>query len=295
MRKHPEKTITQASEAGVPTGVSSTPQPQYRNQQLSQTHLFVQYQGLRAAGLPLPRFQDTGYRIYSQTDEDGLLLFIFSQIGFSNKLCLDIAFGVPGCSNTTNLIVNWGFHGVLIEGDSESIERSRHYFKAHPDTYIFPPKLVNAWVTAENINDLVRQNGLEGEIDLFSLDVDGIDYWLWKSLDVVKPRVVVVEFQDIWGERSVTVPYRQDFDRFKIHEDYFGASLPAFVKLAAEKGYRLIGANRYGYNAFFLRNDLGSGIFPEVGVQDCFYQPKFQAGVKERLPAVRELPWLEIE
>ncbi|MCJ7636553.1 MAG: hypothetical protein MUO21_03605, partial [Nitrososphaeraceae archaeon] len=70
--------------------------------------------------LPLPNFQDTGFRVYSQNDEDGLLLYIFSLIGFTNKICLDIAFASPYGANTTNLICNWGFTGLLIEGSDIS-------------------------------------------------------------------------------------------------------------------------------------------------------------------------------
>ena len=36
--------------------------------------------------------------------------------------------------------------------------------------------------------------GFFGEIDLLSLDVDGMDYWIWKAIEAVTPRVVVLEF-----------------------------------------------------------------------------------------------------
>src|SRR5438046_10236891 len=91
-------------------------------------------------------------------------------------------------------------------------------------------------------------------------------------MTAVPPRVVVAEVQAIWGDsRAVTVPYRSDFhaeyvDGFGI---YCGASLPAFVKLARAKGYRLIGTQRYGFNAFFLRDDVGRAIFPEVSAASC--------------------------
>jgi hypothetical protein len=50
---------------------------------------------------------------------------------------------------------------------------------------------------------------------------------------------------------------------------YAGASLPAFVKLARRKGYRLIGCNGIGHNAFFLREDVGRDYFPERDAEDC--------------------------
>jgi hypothetical protein len=106
---------------------------------------------------------------------------------------------------------------------------------------------------------------------------------------------VVVEYQDIWGsEKSVTVPYKPEFNRFDTHPDYFGASLPAFVKLGREKGYRLVGCNRYGFNAFFVRNDIRGKFFPEVSIDQCLKHPKVKLGQKNRLPHVLKYKWEEI-
>ena len=75
--------------------------------------------------------------------------------------------------------------------------------------------------------------------------------------------------------------------------DYFGASLSAFTKLADKKGYRLIGCNRLGYNAFFIRKDLGPAL-PTIGVRQCFTHPKVIQGIKERFPKVAALKWVEV-
>ena len=261
------------------------------NNQVSQKQLFLYYQGIKSQGLPLPQFCDTGFRVYSQNDEDGLLVYIFSLIGFTNKICVDMAFGSPYGANTTNLICNWGFYGLLVEDGSSPTT----FFNTHKDTSIFPPKLQHAWITAENVNELCLKNGIEGEIDFFSLDMDGVDYWVWKSLNAISPRVIVVEYQDILGpEKALAVPYRPDFDRFKVHEDFFGASLPAFVKLGKEKGYRLVGVNKYGFNAFFIKNGSGAEVLPEIKASECFTHPKVKSGIKDRYPAVKDLPWVEL-
>jgi len=76
------------------------------------------------------------------------------------------------------------------------------------------------------------------------------------AIDVVSPRVVVLEYQDILGpERSVTVPYSDDFAAAQhsmtgTSPNFAGASLAAFVKLGRRKGYRLVGVNRYGSMIF---------------------------------------------
>lgn len=172
------------------------------------------------------------------------------------------------------------------------------FFSSHPDTYIYPPKIYSQWVTAENINQVVsyrlRDSCIQGnEIDLFALDIDGMDFWIWNALTAIAPRVVV-EYQDIWGQESVTVPYKPDFNRFDIHPDYFGASLPAFVKLARTKGYRLVGCNKYGYNAFFVRNGIGQDVLPEVSCTECLRHPKVREGQEKRLPEVMGFEWVKI-
>lgn len=261
----------------------------------AQMQLWLQYRQLRHQPNRLPSFSDTGFKVYSQADEDGLLLYIFALVGTTNKYCIDIAAGHPVGANSTNLIVNWGWHGLLIEGNPDLVAASRQFYAQNPNTFIYPPQAVNAWVTVESINQLIAQQGFTGEIDLLSLDIDGIDYWLLDCLEVVKPRVIMVEYQDILGsKRALTVPYKADFNRFDTHPDFYGASLPAFVKLTSAKGYRLVGCNQYGYNAFFVANGLGDDLLPEVSVQSCLTHPKVLQGQKERLSAVEKLPWVEV-
>lgn len=38
----------------------------------------------------------------------------------------------------------------------------------------------------------------------------------------------------------------------------------AFAKLGRQKGYRLIGVEALGINAFFVRDDVGIDILPEM-------------------------------
>jgi hypothetical protein len=140
-------------------------------------------------------------------------------------------------------------------------------------------------------------NGFEGEIDFLSLDIDGVDYWIYKAIDSLQPRVLVVEYNHLWGpERSVTVPYRPDFRAtFGPHgADYAGASLNAFVKLTRERGLRLVGCQAYGTNAFFVRKGLGDDLLPEVSPRQCFNHPRARFGMEKRLPKVERLEWIEV-
>jgi hypothetical protein len=260
--------------------------------------LSLKYKEMLANGLSLPGFEEVGFRAYSQNDEDGILWYIFSLIGVTNKHVVDLGAGyaVLG-SNVANLIINHGWIGLLVDGSQTRIRAGRAFYKSCPDTWLCPPKLVASRITQENVNSILIENGFSGEIDLLSLDIDGIDYWVWKAIDCVKPRVVVVEYQPIWGpERAVTIPYDPDFQATydDASSEYYGASLAAFVGLSTEKGYRLVGCNRYGNNAFFVRADVDESILPGIPPVECFKHPYARLGTKERLPEVVDLDWAEV-
>ena len=63
-------------------------------------------------------------------------------------------------------------------------------------------KAEHAFVSRENINDLIRRNGIIGEIGILSIDIDGNDYWVWEAIDVIKPSVVIVNTTIVSGRKS---------------------------------------------------------------------------------------------
>ncbi len=247
-------------------------------------------------GRPLP-FDEVEFRTCSQNGEDGILLYLFTLLGTAGKVCLELCAGNGIQCNSANLLLHHGYTGVLFDGDERQLALGRRYYASHPDTFTHPPALVNAWITPDTVDGLIRAQGLSGEIDLLSLDMDGVDYWVWEAIEAVRPRVVVAEVQIVWGaEAAVTVPRDPGFvaeyaDGAGI---YCGASLPAFVKLARRKGYRLVGAQRYGFNAFFVRDDLGADVFPEVDAASCLRHPFAQEAKRRWLPRVKDRPWVEV-
>jgi hypothetical protein len=246
---------------------------------------------------PLPSFGDVEFRVFSQNGEDGILLYIFSLIGTTNKICLEICAADGIQCNSANLILNHGWTGLLVDGDEAAIKRGKGFYSGHPDTFSFPPKLAHAWVERETVNALIAKHGISGEIDLLSIDLDGVDYWVWDVIEVISPRVVVAETQCIWGtERSVTVPYARDFKSSLIQGFgvYSGASLPAFVSLGHRKGYRLVGTQALGFNAFFVRDDVGADVLPEVSAASCLDRPFVHWARREFLPLVRDKEWVEV-
>jgi len=265
-------------------------------QQIIQKQIF--YQLLTIKDSNIPPINDAGFSVFSQFDEDGILLYIFAITGFTNKYCLDIAFAKPKGANTTNLLLNWGFNGLLICGNEKEKMFSENYFKSNHNTWLLPPKIVNSWITKENIKDILLQNHVPNVIDFFSLDMDGVDYYILQEvLKTLQPRVIVVEAQNIWKTlRSVTVRYSNDFNRFNIHEDYFGASIPAFVKLMKDNKYKLVACNKYGFNLFFVKDNLGGNSLPEIKADDCIANlPNYYIDeLDKRRNEIENLDWVEV-
>jgi len=274
-----------APERGRPTSVEG---------QLALLHL---YRLLAYTGAPLPRLDEVGFRVYSEADEDGILLYLFGLVGTTNRILVDIgAAGVVG-SNTANLLINHGWNGVLVEADADRHKSLVSFYASCPDTAHRPPRCVPMRLTADNVNEVLAGQQCSGEIDLLCIDVDGIDYHLWRAIDCVSPRVVLVEYQCILGpERAATVPYDPDFSPVfdGPYGIYNGASLAAFVKLGRAKGYRLVGSHRHGYNAFFVRDDVGPGLLPEVDAASCLRKPFARWAIETYGERVKAFRWIDV-
>jgi hypothetical protein len=232
--------------------------------------LFLTYRSAVETGRPLPPPELAGLRVFSEVDEDGILMFLLAAIGVDRGRFVDI--GAGDCltaSNCANLALNFGFHGLFVDGDPERIEFGSRLYSSHPDSKSYPPKTVQAFVTRENVDAIIEEAGFEGEIDVLSIDIDGNDHWIWQAITRVQPRIVVIEAHVEHALEDVRSPYRPDFDwRNADPGDPIGASPVALQRIGEELGYRLVAGNRYGYNAFFLRADLGEDVVPTIDAAD---------------------------
>lgn len=164
-----------------------------------------------------------------------------------------------------------------------------------------PPTQVCDFIYAENVNQLIGENGVSGEIDFLSIDIDSNDYWIWKAIDVIKPRVVQMEFQPALGSLSKTIPYDPKFDRGKFSINtppyeivYCGVSLNALILLAAEKGYRFVGCDTLRVNAFFVLNEANNDLIPEADPERCLDHPRVKMLVSKYETDLAKLPWENI-
>ena len=236
----------------------------------------------------------TGFRIFSQFEEDGIALALLASLGAGPRVFVDIGAGDGVfASNCANLAINLGFHGLFIEADTALVERGREFYARHPDTSLYPPVFAHTKVTPATVNDVVQSAGFTGEIDFLSIDIDGNDYWVWEALTVVEPRVVVIETHPELGRRSLVAPYADDPTHVPGKPSYFlGASPAAMTALAARRGYRLVAANRFGFNLFYVRERLATAALPAIDPDELFGHARAEARV---IPAheLAKLPFLE--
>lgn len=254
--------------------------------------------------LPPAQLADAEFRVYSQWGEDGILLHLLRHVPVSREIFVE--FGVESYreANTRFLLVYKNWSGLVIDGSVANIE----CVKSDDVYWRYNLKAEQAFITRENINELIRRNGISGEIGILSVDIDGNDYWVWESIDVVSPSIVVVEYNARFGsDRAVTVPYKADFTRTNAHYSciYYGASLAALCHLAKRKGYAFVGCNTAGNNAFFVRNDLKPAAIPELTPQQGYMPSKFRESrdpngnltflsEEEERAVLRDLPLVEV-
>ncbi|MBD2269310.1 hypothetical protein H6F62_11165 [Anabaena sp. FACHB-1391] len=227
--------------------------------------------------------QDNEFQVFSQWGEDGIIQMLLRHIEIPNKIFIE--FGVENYteSNTRFLLINDNWAGLVIDGSPENIS----YIKQDSIYWQRNLKAVQAFIDQDNINKIIAENGIKGEIGILSIDIDGNDYWVWQAIDVVAPAIVIIEYNSIFGkDKAVTIPYDPSFVRSEAHYSmlYAGASLKALYNLGKAKGYSFVGCNSVGNNAFafFVRQDLKPTAIKELTVAEGYIASQFRESRDEK-------------
>jgi hypothetical protein len=199
--------------------------------------------------------KDVEFKVYSQWGEDGILAWLTRKLPISSPKFVE--FGVENyCeANTRFLLRSQNWRGLVLDCEPRYID----YIRNDKIYWMHDLSAIQAFITRDNINDLIINNGFSGEIGILSIDVDGNDYWIWEAINCVKPDIVICEYNAILGDiYQICIPYQEDFQRWRAHYSglYFGASIKALEGLASQKNYVLIGSNSAGCNAFFVHQDV---------------------------------------
>ncbi len=238
-------------------------------------------------------------KIYSQNGEDGILEFIFSKIGTTNKFSVEFGVGNGFECNTVHLLEKKGWTGLMMDygadqdiqwkgvlkkawsnkniGFSKNIKKyvnfSKKIIKRKERSIHYTLDIKNERITAENIENLFQKYQVPKNFDLLSIDIDYNDFWVWKAISKFHPRVLVIEFNSsVPPTESKVVPY--DPNAQWDGTNYFGASLLALKNLSLEKNYTLLGCDSNGINAFFCKSDLVKN-FKIKDIEDLYRSPKY--------------------
>jgi hypothetical protein len=195
---------------------------------------------------------DAEFSVHSQWGEDGIISWLVDVVQPKNTNFVE--FGVEDYreSNTRFLLMTRNWSGLVIDGSEDNISDIRKDTIA----YKYDLKPVCSFITRDNIGQILDGNGFNGDLGLLSVDIDGVDYWV---LEAIKNKcdIIIVEYNDHFGPHPHSVPYDAAFSRLDKHKSgiYWGASLQAFTHLLSQRGMTLIGTNRVGTNAFYVRNE----------------------------------------
>jgi hypothetical protein len=255
----------------------------------------------RVRALPVDApLADAEFQVFSQFGEDGIIQHLVSKVPIENDVFVE--FGVEDYteSNTRFLLVNDNWRGLVLDGS----DAHQRWLESHPTGWRHEIQAVTAFIDRDNINGLIGGAGVKGDIGILSIDLDGNDMWILEAIDVVSPRILILEYNATFGpEAAVTVPYNPAFVRGEKHSSnlYWGASLAALTRTARGKRYALVGSNSAGNNAFYVREDV-VGQLPVLEAADAWRPSRFResrgpAGEltyvsdrMERLRLMRDMP-----
>ncbi len=224
--------------------------------------------------------REAEFKVFSQWGDDGIIQYLIQNIKIENKTFIE--FGVENFTeaNTRFLLINDNWSGLVMDGSEKNI----NYITKDEISWRHDLKAKSAFITAENINALILNEGISGNIGLLHIDIDGNDYWVWKNITAVGADIVIVEYNSVFGdERAITIPYDPDFVRTKAHYSnlYYGTSLLSLCDLAEEKGYSFVGCNSAGNNAYFVKKTKMNGLKP-LSIKEGFVDAKFRESRNEK-------------
>jgi len=209
------------------------------------------------------------HQTFSQNGEDGILREILRRIKIEKGFFVEIGSG-DGLENNTRLLLETGWEGVWIDGSEDCCSLAGKVNQKFVDNGKI--KIRNSLVTAENVNQLMSDLNIPKAIDVLSLDVDLNTYHVWEKLDKTSAKVAIVEYNGFFPADSDWIA---EYDPNGWWDGGFnmGAALKPLEELGRKKGYRLVGCDLSGANAFFIKEELANSHFPDTPNLNALFQP----------------------
>ena len=230
------------------------------------------------------------YKITSQNNEDGIINYLKTNINNPDHIFFEIGFDFNEFNSLNLIKENWS--GTLIDGDQIKCDKlkvcvSKYFNSKNINIY-------NNFITYENINKIIANTTSKINFDFFSLDTDGMDYWILENLKY-NPKIICAEFNPWLGKSDILIlPKMLNFNYQS--DMYYGASLKAYQFLLKKKNYKLVAIESSGNNAFFINQDEFKIHFDELNVEDSFkFDPKFESETYENVrQRIIQKEWIKI-
>ena len=192
---------------------------------------------------------------YSQHQEDKFLLNIFNEK--KEKNCFFFEFGAWDGIHLSNcrLLYENNWSGCFVELDQKKYKELENNYKKDENIITLNEKID---YKLNNINKFILENSIK-KIDVMSIDVDGADLLIWKSLNVLEPKVIIIEYNG-------TIPFDTNFEDNT--DRNIGSSYLAIDNYAKSKNYELIKAT-IG-NLIFIKKDFNNNLYKPLDMHNVY-------------------------
>lgn len=214
--------------------------------------------------------------MFSQNFEDSIVAEIVNRLGPGPRTFVEIG-TETGEESNTRLLLKLGWKGLWIEGSSQHVARGRQVFaKEIAEGHL---QIIEARVSRDNAQKLIDEAGL-GEIEFLSIDVDMMTSHIWDAIST-RPRFACIEYN---GNLPPTIDFEIPYDDDAAwgYNAWYGASLKALERIGKGKAMSLVGCDLMGINAFFVRDELTQGKFPEPFTAETHWEPIRLGQVRRR-------------
>lgn len=134
--------------------------------------------------------------VYSQNGEDGIILEILKRLKLNskNKWCCEFGAwdGIHG-SNTFNLVKNFNYNAVYIEGEKNKYKDLLNTRKKFKRIIPFNKFIEHKKNSLNSLDKILKKTKISKNFDILSIDIDSFDLAVWKSLKKYRPKIVIIE------------------------------------------------------------------------------------------------------